>query len=65
MSFEEAYKNYLIYASKQHKKQSFDTLKYKFELRVLPFFKKYNIEDIKSNDILSWEDYISAFNYFQ
>ena len=63
MGFEEAYKNYLIYASKQHKKQSFDTLKYKFELRVLPFFKKYNIEDIKSNDILSWEDYISAFNF--
>lgn len=63
MGFEEAYKNYLIYASKQHKKQSFDILKYKFELRVLPFFKKYNIEDIKSNDILSWEDYISAFNF--
>ena len=26
MSFEEAYKNYLIYASRRHKKQSFDTI---------------------------------------
>ena len=52
MSFEEAYKNYLIYASKQHKKQSFDTLKYKFELRVLPFFKKYNIMYMKEKLVI-------------
>lgn len=63
MSFEQAYKNYLIFASKQQKKQSFDTFKYRFELRVLPFFEKYNLEDITSNDILSWENYILNFNF--
>lgn len=63
MSFEEAYNNYLIYASKQHKKQSFDTQKYKFELRIMPFFKNYNLEDITSNDILSWQNYIQTFNF--
>ena len=63
MSFEEAYKNYLIYASRRHKKQSFDTISYKFNLRILPFFKNYNIEDIASNDILSWQNYISTFNF--
>ena len=63
MSFEEAYKEFGIYASKRHKKQSFDTYTYKFELRILPFFKKYNIEDITSKDILEWENYILSFNF--
>ena len=63
MSFEEAYKNYLIYASRRHKKQSFDTLTYKFNLRILPFFKNYNLKDITSSDILNWQNYISTFNF--
>ena len=63
MSFEEAYNEFKIYASKQHKKQSFDTIKYNFELRILPFFKDYNIEDITSNDILAWQNYITTFNF--
>lgn len=63
MSFKEAYENYLIFASKQQKKQSFDTFKYKFELRVMPFFENYNLEDITCNDILSWQNYISSFNF--
>ena len=63
MNFNEVYKNYLIYASKQHKKQSFDTDKYKFELRILPFFKKYKLEDITSSDILAWQNYILTFNF--
>lgn len=63
MSFEEAYKNYKIYASKRHKKQSFDTLTYKFNLRILPFFKDYNIEDLTSNVILDWQNYITTLNF--
>lgn len=63
MSFEEAYKSYLNYASKRRKKQSFDTISYKFKLRILPFFKNYNLEDITSEDILSWQNYISTFNF--
>ena len=63
MSFEEAYAEFKIYAAKRHKKQSFDTYIYKFELRILPFFKKYNIEDITSKIILDWQDYILTFNF--
>ena len=63
MSFEKAYKEYLIFASKQQKKQSFDTQKYKFELRIMPFFKKYDLKNITSNDILSWQNYILTFNF--
>ena len=63
MSFEKAYEEWKIYASRRHKKQSFDTYQYKFELRILPFFKKYNIEDITSNDILEWQNYILSFNF--
>ena len=58
MSFEEAYKNWKIYGSKRHKKQSFDTMSYKFNLHIFPFFKDYNLEDITINDILSWQDKI-------
>ncbi len=63
MSFEEAYNEFKIYASKRHKKQSFDTISYKFKLRILPFFKDYNLENITSEDILSWQNYISTFNF--
>ena len=63
MSFEEAYKQYLIYGSKHHKKQSFDTFKYKFNLRVLPFFKDYKLDEITSNDILDWQNYILTYNF--
>ena len=63
MSFNEAYEEYLIYGSKRHKKQSFDTMSYKFKLRILPFFKDFNLEDITSNDILNWQNYITTFNF--
>ena len=63
MSFKEAYENWKIYGSKHHKKQSFDTMSYKFNLRILPFFKDYNLEDITSSDILAWQEYILTFNF--
>lgn len=63
MSFEKAYEEWKIYASKRHKKQSFDTKIYKFNLRILPFFKNYNIEDITSNIILDWQNYILTFDF--
>lgn len=63
MNFEKVYNEYLIYASKQHKKQSFDTQKYKFELRILPFFKDFNIENITSNDILNWQQYVLSLGF--
>ena len=63
MSFKEAYNNWKIYGSKHHKKQSFDTMLYKFNFRIFPFFKDYDLDNIKTKDILLWQDYILSFNY--
>lgn len=63
MSFEEAYKKFLIYASKQHKKQSFDCLAYNFNLNILSYFKNYNLEDIDNNLIEEWQKKILQKNF--
>lgn len=58
MSFEKATKEFLIYASKRHKKQSFNVLQYNFNANILAYFKEYRIEDINTQDVLNWQDYI-------
>lgn len=62
-SFVNVYEQYLIYARKNQKNQSFETLSYNFNSKILPFFEKMNIEDITSNDILEWENFILSLNY--
>ena len=54
MSFEEAYKNYLIYVSKRHKKQGLVALESNFDSRIIPYFKGKNIYNITKVDILGW-----------
>ena len=61
--FLDVYNDYLLYARKKQKNQSFCTMKYKFDLHILPFFESMFIEDITSKDILSWEDYILSLNF--
>ena len=63
MLFEEAYKEYLIYARNQHKKQGFITLESKLRNWVYPFFKDFNIEDIKIQDILNWQNELYSKNF--
>lgn len=63
MSFEQAYKEYLIYAQKRHKKQSFNSLSQDFNLKVLPYFKGYDIFNLNEKDILKWKDEILSYNY--
>lgn len=63
MSFLEAYEEFKIYAQKRHKKQSFISLCQDFNLKILPYFKEFNIYDIKKNDILKWKDSILSYNY--
>lgn len=63
MSFEDAYKEYLLFARKQQKKQSFDTLTYNFNSKILPFFKDMKLEDITSMIIIEWQDYVLNLNY--
>lgn len=63
MSFEEAYKEYVIYAKKQHKKESFNCISSIFKSRIIPFFKNRNLYDLTKKDVLNWTFYISNFNF--
>ena len=63
MYFEEIYTNYLKFAKKQQKKQSFYTLVYNFDTRVLPYFKGMRLEEINRDTIIKWEDYILSLNF--
>lgn len=61
--FLDVYNDYLLYARKKQKNQSFSTTKYKFDLHILPFFEKMYLEDITSKTILEWEEYVLSKNF--
>ena len=61
--FLDVYGDYLLYAKKKQKIQSFTTMKYKFELHILPFFESMYLEDISSKIILEWQDYVLSKNF--
>lgn len=61
--FLDVYNDYMLYARKKQKNQSFTSMKYKFDLHVLPYFKDMFLEDITSKIILEWEDHILTFNF--
>ncbi len=63
MSFNDAYNEYLIYASKRHKKQGFDTLKKNFNNHILPYFKDYDLCMITKKDIVNWQNDILTKNF--
>lgn len=63
MSFEEAYNEYLIYAKKQHKKESFSSIQSIFKSRIIPFFKHFKISDITRNDVIDWTLEIEKNNF--
>ncbi|MGN1342164.1 MAG: tyrosine-type recombinase/integrase [Bacilli bacterium] len=63
MSFEEAYKEFKIYAAKRHKKESFESLVRDFNCKILPYFKNTNIYDLTEKDILRWKDELLSFDY--
>ena len=56
--FLDVYSDYLAYARKKQKNQSFTVMKYKFDLHILPFFESMNLEEITSKTIIEWEDFI-------
>lgn len=58
MDFEKVYNDFLVYASKRHKKQCFDTLKQVFNKNVLPYFVKTKIEDLNIQKVIQWQDNI-------
>lgn len=63
MSFKEAYKEYLIYAKKQHKKESFNSIHSIFKSRILPFFDNINLQNITKKDVLNWTYEIEKNNF--
>ena len=63
MSFNEAYENYLIYAEKRHKKQSFITISQGFNKNILPYFKEKNINELTKLDIIDWQNKILDMNF--
>lgn len=63
MSFIDAYEEWKIYASKQHKKESFGNLCRDFNCKILPYFKNTNIYDLTEKDILRWKDDLLSYGY--
>lgn len=63
MNFEDAYKEYLKYVSVKQKIQSYGTLEQRFNTKILPYFKNFDIYQIKEIDYLNWQYYIESFNY--
>ena len=63
MSFERAYEEYLIYAKKQHKKESFNSIQSIFKSRIIPFFKNRDLITITRADVLNWTIYIEKNNF--
>jgi len=63
LKFSNAYNQYLIYIENRLKKQSKRDLKEKFENKILPYFKDYNIYDITEFDYMLWQNNIENFNY--
>lgn len=63
MSFEEAYKEWQIYVSRRHKKQSFDTISHDFKKHILPYFINNNINELTRFDIMKWQTKILSKNF--
>lgn len=63
MLFEDAYEEYLIFANRQQKKQSYKVFSYNFNANILSFFRDYKLELIKTIDILKWQDYILSKDF--
>ena len=63
MNFKEAYINLIPNIDMYYKIQSKNSFKERFETKILPYFKDYNIEDIDIDCLNKWKEYILSFNY--
>lgn len=63
MRFEDAFKNYSIFATMQQKKQSIETINYNFNSKIIPFFKDNDIYNLTKDDFLNWYNYILSCNF--
>lgn len=63
MSFEKAYNEFLLYATRRHKKQYLDTISQIFKKHILSYFKDKDIKSLTCDDYLKWQDSILNYNY--
>lgn len=63
LKFKDAYEQYLIYIESRQKEQSKKTLKERFENKILPYFKDYDIYKLKELDYVNFQNFIESFNY--
>ena len=63
LKFENAYIQYLDYIEYRQKNQSKKTLKERFNNRILPYFKDYDIYTISELDYLGWQHEIEEYNF--
>lgn len=61
--FIDLYDEYIKYKEQSLKFQSFRAIKNRFENHILPFFKDYKINNIKSKDYINWKSYILSKKY--
>lgn len=63
MNFEEVYEEFLIYATRRHKKQYLDTLQQIFKKNILPYFIGRDIKSLICDDYLNWQNNILDHNF--
>lgn len=60
MKFKKVFDTYQKYMISKLKAQSIRTVTSRFETNILPFFKNYNIYNIKEIDIINWQNEIES-----
>lgn len=61
--FSDVFNEYLVFASKRHKKQGFDALQRNFKNHILPYFKDRIITSLEKKDIIEWQNFIVDKNF--
>lgn len=61
--FKDAYNQYIIYVENRLKIQSKESIKYKFNNIILPYFKNYNIYELKEIDYMKFQKQLNEKNY--
>lgn len=63
MKFEDAYSKYLVYVSLKQKKQSIRSLKERFNSIIIPYFKDFDVFNIKQSDYLAFISFLDNKDY--
>lgn len=62
-NFEVVYSHYLDYIKNRQKNQSIRTLKERFEKKIIPYFKEFDVNKINRLDYVNFQNEIEKYNY--